>query len=417
MHYGILVFLVVSNSFAAKISVQSAYQSALSKNESIGIKNSEYNASDEKVSQAFGKVLPNLSLIGTYTRQDASSGVLTSTINADQWSARANVTQPIFHGLSEFAQYRALKAKARSQKALEKKSRLDLYSGTVASYYDLLAAQTDLATVQVLTDLTQRRVKDIRDRAKIGRSKKGDRLSAEAQALSLTAQLEGAKATLRQAEEAFTLYTGLQGPYELETPASLPEFKTTQSELLKNTENRPDVVSAKEESLAADEAVGVAKGAHWPQIDLFGNYYFDRTGTLKDVKWDLGVNVTIPLFAGGTIQAAVRENLEVYKAKELSLSYTRRAAEKEMRSLADSYRSSLSQYQALKEAASLSDQSYKEQSKDYKYGLVSNLEVLQAMNTLQETKRAMDRTFFQALKTFAQLEVSFGKNPFEKDTP
>lgn len=413
----IWVFLLVCNSgFAAKTGLQEAYQSAAQKNESVAIKTTEYNASDEKVSQAFGKILPTLNLVGGYTKQDTgASSTISQQFNGDQWNIRANVTQPIFHGLAEFAQYRALKARARSQKSLEKLSRLQLYSSTASVYFDLLLAQADLKTVETLSDLTNKRVKEIQSRTKIGRSKKGDRLSAEAQAMSLNAQVEGAKVSLRQAEENFYLVTGLQKPYDLQAPTDLPEFKVEHSELLKSLENRPDIVSAREEALAAEEGISVARGAHYPQIDAFGNYYFDRTGVQKDAKWDLGVQVTIPLFAGGTIQAAVRENAEIHKGRELNLSYARRNAEKEIRSLSDTLTSTYSQYKLLKEAADLSDLNYKEQSKDYRYGLVSNLEVLQAMNTLQETKRSMDKTFYTALKTYASLNAAIGKHPFEKE--
>jgi outer membrane protein TolC len=71
--------------------------------------------------------------------------------------------------------------------------------------------------------------------------------------------------------------------------------------------------------------------------------------------------------------------------------------------------SELDQLKTLKRASELAEQNYRAQNADYRLGLVTNLEVIQSLNSLQETKRVHDRTYFDAWATLAALEAASGK--------
>lgn len=397
--------------FAASVGFESAYQAALSK-EANQIRKSETIVAGERVSETFGQVLPKLTLNGTYTRQQAPANTASSQLKADQWYARFTLSQPIFHGLSEFAAYRSVKAKERSAIQGELQGRLNLYSDVASSFYGLLAAEKDLEDVKVLLDLTEKRVSDIKSRTRIGRSRKGDLLSAEAQSLSLNAQFNSATLALDAAKEQFLLVTGIAPETPLADDGKLPqETKFVLADLLKELEKRPDIQSAKEEYNAADEGVSAAFGTHLPSIDFAGNYYLLRTGVLENVKWDFGIVASIPIFNGGITQSTVRENVEIRKTKELQLEYTKRAAVKDLKLAFQNYQSLLQQNAAYEKAYEFADANYKEQNRDYKNGLVNNLDVLTALNSLQETKRSKNKTFYQAKVAYRQLLAATGKTP------
>lgn len=403
--------VISSLGISATLNFEGAFQAALSK-EPNAIKKTETAAADEKVSQAFGQVLPRLTLNGSYTRQDSPVTATASLLSSDQWFARFTVNQPIFHGLSEFAGYHSLQAKHKSAAFTESAYRLTLYSTVASAYYGLLSAEKDLEDVKTLLELTAKRVTDIKERVRIGRSRKGDLLSAQAQSLTLEAEVLSSTHLCDDARELFKLTTGLDGTSQLQDDGALPpEFKTGLPELLKELDKRPDIQSAKEEHQAADEGVSAAFGTHLPQIDFAANYYLKRSGILENTKWDFGIIATIPIFNGGVTQATVRENIEIRKAKELTLAYTRRSAEKDLKTSFEGYRSLLEQNRAYEKAYELADANYKEQNKDYRNGLVTNLDVLTAMNSLQETKRSKDKTFYQAKAAYRQLLAATGKIP------
>lgn len=65
----------------------------------------------------------------------------------------------------------------------------------------------------------------------------------------------------------------------------------------------------------------------------------------------------------------------------------------------------------MREAVALHEENYKQVTKEYRLGLVTNLEVLSALNQLFENKRAYELTWYEGKVTLAKLAVSRGKVP------
>ena len=175
---GVLRYALVffsSLSFAA-VDLHSAFQTALEKTETKPIASARYEQSDEQVSQAFGLVLPRLNFVGSYTRQDNSAtGAISSVSKPDQKLARFTLTQPIFRGLSDIYAYQAVKKRRDAQDAKTFQTTLSIYKTVAQSYYGLLSARKDKEDLLAQTDLTNKRIREIQERVKIGRSRIGDR--------------------------------------------------------------------------------------------------------------------------------------------------------------------------------------------------------------------------------------------------
>ncbi|MDH4133774.1 MAG: TolC family protein, partial [Gammaproteobacteria bacterium] len=175
-----------------------------------------------------------------------------------------------------------------------------------------------------------------------------------------------------------------------------------------NIETRPDVQSSQKRLAAARDNVKIAEGAHLPSLDLNGNYYFERPGYLNEIKWDVQLALTVPLFAGGSTQSKVREAASQASQAELSSSQARRQAEQEIRSLYESVTFGLSQLAALEKATEAARKSYEAQRREYQYGLVTNLDVLQALTTFQQNQRALDRARFTVKFDYQRLQAAAG---------
>jgi outer membrane protein, multidrug efflux system len=73
---------------------------------------------------------------------------------------------------------------------------------------------------------------------------------------------------------------------------------------------RPDILSAEQALIAANADVGQARAAYFPSIRLTGSYGYQSTALseLSDptsMLWNLGVNLTQPIFRAGAIGAVV----------------------------------------------------------------------------------------------------------------
>jgi outer membrane protein len=174
-------------------------------------------------------------------------------------------------------------------------------------------------------------------------------------------------------------------------------------------EGRPDVAAARSRAEAASAGEWVATGAILPSVDLVGNYYMKRSGLLDNVHWDAQLALTIPIFTGGQTFSRIREARSVRRQADQGFSLARRAAETEIRVLWDRLDSDRGQVEALDRAVELAQKSYDRQVEEYRQGLVNNLDVLTALNTLQGMRQARDRARYLIRTDLAQLLAACGR--------
>jgi outer membrane protein len=129
------------------------------------------------------------------------------------------------------------------------------------------------------------------------------------------------------------------------------------------------------------------------------------------VKWDLGLTLTLPLYQGGVVSSQVREAAAKVQEQELSSALAIKSAEQEIRSYYQQVTNGIEQMTSIKEGLEIAEKNYQEQNRDYRFGLSTNLDVLQALNVLQDTRRALDRTKYQTLTAWHMLQAAAGKSP------
>ena len=405
----VLSWFALSDSYAA-LSLKESFEAAKKNMESIKRAQAVVTQSEELKNQARAALLPNLSAVGTHTNIDApdTTGNAAFTLTR-QYSAALRLNQPLLRGgtLSayDYAKENILLAKFR-----EDSTELGLYQLVINSYYNLSIAQRDKKNVEELLKFSRERVKEIRGRTDIGRSRKGELVEAEAQLLTAESQYQQALVRLTQAEEIYSFYTRLT-PEEIGTLGELPKIPGTLSELKQKLRARPDIQAAVQETKLAEKQVSIAKGGHYPSLDLTANYYFDRTGVLASSDWDLGFALVIPLYQGGDVQASVRQAVAGKRIAELTSAEALRTAE---RDLSISYQNILQlqeQLKVLKKALAKAEEAYQLSKKDYKFGQVTNLDVLQSLNLFIETKRSYDSLVSLTHLNYKNLEALVGVLP------
>jgi outer membrane protein len=393
------------------ISFDDAYHAALDKTETVKIQRSAALRAEEQYRRAKGSLLPKISGSAVYTRQDpgtdnSGSSSVASAQRPEQTTVKLTATEPLFRGFSEYAGLRSTRATARSQNELIDASALNLYSSVASAYYNVIAAEQDLGDLQRLLELSQDRVGELQKRTRIGRSRVSELLSAEAQVATVKAQVASAQAQLQQSRQSFEAVTGLEASTALNDSLDLPNKLTPLDELMSKLEARPDIRAQKDAVLATEENVRVAFGQHLPSVDLSGNYYIDRTGLLANSKWDVQFGVSLPIFAGGTIQSQVREARDLQNEAELALDQLRRQARSDVTARYQLTRSLIEQLDALRRSTDLAEKNYRGQLHDFSLGLVTQLDVLTALNSYIDNQRTRDRTLYQAKIAWLGLQAA-----------
>ncbi len=402
--------LLAASAAAAPLTLDDYYAAALKRSEVVATQGELIRQAEERYHQAGASRLPTVDAIATRTRID--DGATDATANPTrQRNSRLTATQPLFRGFREFATVRQTQALMGAQGEDYRGARTQLFKDVAQNFYDVLALEQDLANLDGQIRQHQQREKELEDRVRIGRSRVGEVLTVQATVGTLRAQVESRRAELGAAREAFAFLSGLPVATPLRDTETVPENPGTLDEHLVRLELRPDVKAARQRLTAAQENIAVARGAHLPSLDLVANRYLERTGSLSNVEWDVQLALTLPLYAGGGTQSRVREAASQGTQAELNASQVRRQAEQEIRSLHQGALIDRAQLDALEKATDATRKNYEAQQRDYRLGLVTNLDVLQALTAFQENQRALDRARYAAKLNHLRLQAASARRP------
>lgn len=395
---------------AGALTLDDYFAQALMRSEVVATQGELIHQAEERYRQAKSTLRPTIDGVASYTWQEA--GAINTTITPTrQPNARIAATQPLFRGFREFASMRQTQALVGAQGEDYRQARTQLFKDVAQNFYDVLAFEQDLKNFDEQINQNLEREKELRDRVRIGRSRSGEMLTVQSTISTLRAQVEQLQAQLAAAREAFAFLSGMSAATPLRDSETLPTYLDTLEIYLARLELRPDVKAAQQRLTAAQENIAVARGAYQPSLDLNANRYLERAGNLKNVDWDVQLALTIPLYAGGSLQSQVREAVSQSTQAELGASQVRRQAEQEIRSVYQSVVFDRSQLEALEKATEAARKNYEVQRRDYRLGLVTNLDVLQALTAFQENQRALDRARYTAKLDYLKLEAAAVRRP------
>ena len=397
----------------AGMSLEESFQAALKRSELVAEQHELIVQAEEHVRQARRALLPTVSGTASYFRQE-SSGVSTSGSNiapSSQPLVKITGSQPLFRGFRDFAALKEVKRLAEAQIQAKKQAAIQLYEDVTQAFYSRLTLEQDLRNLSDEIGLYQARAKELQARVRIGRSRVSEVLTLNTSLETLKAQMEQTKGQLKVAEVTFAFLTGLPGPASIDDRESVPSVVDPLETYLTHLHERPDVQADSIRFEAAKASVWTAKGAYLPSADFTGNYYIVRSGVSQNADWDLTLSLTMPLFEGGITHSKIREAVSQQKQAEFVFSRTLRQAEEEVRSRYETLQSDLAQAKALERAAQVSEKTYEVEKQDYRLGLVTNLDVLQALTSFEENKRALNRTQFTTKLDLARLESSVARRP------
>jgi outer membrane protein len=386
------------------------FAQALTRSEVVATQGELIRQAEERYRQATAALYPTVSGVASYLWQDSGARDQTASPTR-QPHARLTATQPLFRGFREFAAIRQTQALVDAQGDDYRHARTQLFKDVAQNFYDVLALEQELKNLDDQIDQYRQREDELRSRVRIGRSRIGETLSVQSTISTLRAQVEQRRAELNAAREAFAFLSGLPASTPLRDTEPMPPEPGALDDYLARLAQRPDVKAAQQRLAAAQENITVARGAHLPSLDLNANRYLERAGSLEDVEWDVQLALTVPLYAGGSVQSRVREAQSQSTQAELGASQVQRLAEQEIRSLYQSVVLDRSQLDALENATDAARRNHETQQRDYRLGLVTNLDVLQALAAFQENQRALDRARFTARLNYQRLQAAAARRP------
>jgi outer membrane protein len=360
--------------------------------------------------------LPDIKWKWSNFRQD-TTGIRPTSSGSDQTNSQKsrttssfNATQPLYSGFAEFSAMSSLLSEKEREELMLKRALQELYADVARVYYNVLQAETDLSNVRTNLRLTRERISELKDRVRLGKSRHSEMLSAESQAENLSAEETRNQGTIVRGREQLSFLTGHDmSSVPLADQINLAPSAVSVEDALARSDNRSDVQALRADADAKRKAVRVAHAAFHPSADVEGNYYTQRpSGLLHEVDWDLLFSVEVPLFQGGSAFAGTSEAKSRYRESELNLSRLRRSIRTDVKSAFNLFQTSVSETKSLAAAYQKAKESYELQVREYRLGLVNNLEVLQAQNVMQDVKHDWDHTALETKVNYVNYLLSMG---------
>ncbi|OGW72389.1 MAG: hypothetical protein A2Y02_01015 [Omnitrophica bacterium GWA2_52_12] len=395
------------------ITLWDGYELALRQSEALAIKKEEIDRTLASFLKATGDAVGDFDFVMTTKRQDPQAGssdgsaVAANATASERRERKFVISQPLFQGFKSVGALSGAGSLRKQRQQEWERAKQLLFIDVATTFYDYLRIQKDIEITQGILTLYEDRIKELRGWEEIGRSRPSETASAQSHYEVFRADLARFKGELEIVENMLSFLTGMPvQPIELKDETSAPA--SAEIDFAELAAARPDVEAARQAVTTARGAMIVAQGDLWPELSLDSNLYEKREGFQSGISWDALFTLSIPLGKGGSTFSKMRDAISLWKQAKLTYAMNQRKAEQEIRDAYTRWMSAGEQYRALEKAVKSAQENFTLQSNEYKQHLVSNLDVLEAMQALFETKRNLNLVFYMMTKSYWQLEVARG---------
>jgi protease secretion system outer membrane protein len=310
---------------ALAVDLPAAVQSAQAVDPTLASARANRDAATENIGIARARLLPQLSYQGTYQQldQNTKTALGSSNFNGPSKNSTVSLRQGVFRprdwaGLTigklqaEYGEYKLDSALA------------DLWNRTVFAWVDVLAATSQRDAYARGVTSAQAAAEQERKRFLGGDSTRDAMAEAAAQLAQSRALLADAEMDLQGKSQAFKLLTRLEATgferMHLPNIDRLPVVLPTQEDALQRVlDTNPELLAAQIAAKVAERRLEQAREDHMPTLDFIGSATkaeSDNSSTIgqRYRNGQLGVQLVVPIFSGGGLSAAQRQQAAFYAA-------------------------------------------------------------------------------------------------------
>jgi outer membrane protein len=350
--------------------------------------------------------------VRTYSDPALGDGYGSHTFNL-QISGR----QPLFNRANQANLGQAERSLEASNAELESAEQ-DLILRLSQAYFDVLAAQDTLATTRTSMAAISEQLASARRNFEVGTATITDTREAQARYDLARAQEIAAQNELTTRQIVLDQLVGRSNvaPRPLLAPVTLPEVPTGNLDALASdaASAHPLVRRAQAAFEIAQLETEKARAGRLPTIDAIASLGAGRSTvaagqTGNNVGSSIGVQLNLPLFTGGQVQARIAETLVLEERYRNDLEAARRLVTQQTRQAYYTLGSSVAQVRALEAAESSSQLALEATQLGYRVGVRVNLDVLNAQTQLFQTRRDLARARYDVLLGTLRLRQAAGQ--------
>ena len=371
-----------------------AYEAAKLQDANILATRAATQASEERLPQARAQLLPNVGANLTHTRNNLSS-TTPSFLGGDQ-STRTSyfsesqgfaVRQPLYRPVLK-AQVRQAQALVDDAQAVLAQEEQNLVVRVASAYFEAVLSTEQLALVLAQQAFNKAQLEAARKIFAAGAGIRTDVDEAQARLdMTLAQEIEARQNvgfTQQQLQVLINQPVSALDPLDVaRLELTGPQPAALEDWIARAEANSPQVRSLKAQSEAAREEIAKARTGHLPTLDAVAQWSRSKSDTPTSlrstyVNTSIGLQLNIPIYAGGAVNSAVRQALASLERSEQAQEGGRRElgvrVNKEFRGMTES----IPKIRALLQAVRSADQLVLSSRRSFEAGSRTVIDVLNA---------------------------------------
>jgi outer membrane protein len=294
----------------------------------------------------------------------------------------------------------------------------DLMLRVSQAYFDVLGAQDTLQTTRANKVAIAEQLASAKRNFEVGTATITDTREAQARYDLATAQEIAADNDLVTKRIALDQLVGRSNvqPKDLAVPIVLPPTASTPVDELvsRAADEHPAVRRAQATFDIAQLETEKARAQALPTIDALASVQAGRGTIAANVTGynsgaSIGVQLNVPLYAGGAIQNRIKETLVLEERSRNDLEAARRLVIQGIRQAYYTLQSGQAQVKALEAAEASSQLALEATQLGYRVGIRVNVDVLNAQSQLYQTRRDLARARYDLLLNTLRLRQASGR--------
>jgi len=377
----------------------------------------QYQAGLEVLPQARAGYLPNVNGSASRFRNQVDTSVAPQ-VDYNTQNYAVTLSQPIFRWQNWVAISQA-ERQVLQVEATFATAKQDLILRVAQAYFDVLLAQDNVALSEAQKTAIAEQLAQAKRNFEVGTSTIVDTLEAQARYDQAVAKeisdkndLEVKKRALQQlVGKPADALTPLKDPLTLATPkpANIEEWVAAAS-----TSSFSIAVSRAALEIAQKEVERVRAG-HYPTVDLAASYTHSKgptqglgTSDLTTNSGAVGLQLSVPIFAGGATQSRVRQALAGRDKAEQDLEGTQRSVAQSVRQSYLNVTSGIAQVRALEQALASTQSQLDSTILGRDVGVRTSVDVLNAQQQVFQTRRDLLQARYAYVMNTLRLKSATG---------
>ncbi|MFV5214367.1 TolC family outer membrane protein [Azonexus caeni] len=380
------------------------------------------DAEREKAPQARAGLLPSIGLAASTTRNRVEStpraGGLAShaEYNSNGWTI--SLSQPLFRwqNWQGYQQGELLVANAEARFA---QAGQELLLRVTQAYFDVLLAQETVASVQALKLATVEQLASARRNFEVGTATITDTHEAQARHDLIVAQEIAAANDLAVRQqflltltgEAYSQLDGLKQDVNIGRP--VPDDMAQWASLAEHGNIGVQVAETSRE--VARREVEKQSAGHYPTVDLVASHGRSATGFsstapggLDSRTTTIGLQLNLPIFAGGFVSSKSREAVALHEKSRAELENARRQAVLAARQAYLAFSNGQAQIKAFEAGVTSSQLALDANKLGYEVGIRINMDILNAQSQLFDTRVKLVKARLDTMLSLLRLKQAAG---------